>query len=119
MGASTLLAIIAMSCSIFLAIGQAVFVRRLEINLTSVGLSSVINDVLHTGATNLDSVVDAVKLPAVIQAYGKSVTQLFVGSEFRLIPLRLEFAADYLQVRSRCCSRGLVFSSMWMLLDLH
>lgn len=41
LGSSTLLTVISASCSIFTAIGQAVFQRRLQVDLAGVGAESV------------------------------------------------------------------------------
>ncbi|KAI5925016.1 MFS general substrate transporter [Camillea tinctor] len=76
-GATNLLTVISTSCSIFLAIGQLVFQRSILTNLSNVVSQDVVDRVISSGATNLASVVDATDLPAVIQAYGKSVTQVF------------------------------------------
>ncbi|KAI2619591.1 MFS general substrate transporter [Hypoxylon sp. NC1633] len=77
LGATTLLAIISTSCTIFTAIGQAVFQRRLMANLSDIVPPEVVRDIISAGATNLGSVVDPAVLPTVIQEYGKSVTQVF------------------------------------------
>ncbi|KAI2627379.1 MFS general substrate transporter [Hypomontagnella submonticulosa] len=77
LGASTLLSIISTSCAIFLAVGQAVFQRNLVSNLSSVVSSDTIDKIVSAGATNLQSVVNASDLHSVIDAYSKSVTQVF------------------------------------------
>ncbi|OTA98605.1 hypothetical protein M426DRAFT_17239 [Hypoxylon sp. CI-4A] len=76
-GASTLLAVISTSCAIFNAIGQTVFQRRIEINLSSVVPPDVIENVINGGATNIASFVSPEQLSPVIRAYGKSITQVF------------------------------------------
>lgn len=78
-GATNLLTVISISCSIFLAIGQLVFQRSILNNLSGTVSQEVADRVISAGATNLHSVVDTADLPAVIQAYGKSVTQVFVS----------------------------------------
>ncbi|RYP78946.1 hypothetical protein DL769_003111 [Monosporascus sp. CRB-8-3] len=77
LGATNLLAIISTSCAIFTAIGQAVFQKRLMANLSTIISPDAVNAIISAGATNLESVVDPAVLPAVIQLYGKSVTQVF------------------------------------------
>lgn len=79
LGATNLLAIISTSCAIFTAIGQAVFQKRLMVNLSSIVSPGVVNDIISAGATNLELVVDPAALPVVIEQYGKSITQVFVS----------------------------------------
>lgn len=78
-GAATLLMIISTSCSIFLALGQAIFQAALKTNLAPVVSSNVTEAIISVGATNIGSVIDASDLPSVVQAYGKAVTQVFVS----------------------------------------
>ncbi|KAK0631019.1 major facilitator superfamily domain-containing protein [Bombardia bombarda] len=76
-GSSTLLAVISTSCAIFLAIGQAVFIRRIEVNIGSVASSEVVNKIIQSGATDIPNLVDPANLSAVIRQYSKSVTEVF------------------------------------------
>ncbi|KAI1465429.1 MFS general substrate transporter [Daldinia caldariorum] len=77
LGATTLLAIISTSCAIFTAVGQTIFQKRLMANLSAVVSPEAIQDIISTGATNLNSVVDSSLLPTVIREYGKSITEVF------------------------------------------
>ena len=77
-GSSTLLATTPTSCTIFLAIGQTVFQTRLQVNLSKVVPDDIIHNILSGGATNVASFVSAAELPAVIQQYSKSITQVFL-----------------------------------------
>ncbi|PQE28116.1 Major facilitator superfamily domain general substrate transporter protein [Rutstroemia sp. NJR-2017a BBW] len=77
-GATTLLFGISMSCAVFLAIGQAVFQQRLQIDLENVVSQNVTRAVISAGATRIRSIVSADELPAVLQAYSKAVTQVFL-----------------------------------------
>lgn len=79
LGSSTLLAIISTSCSIFMAIGQAVFQRQLQANLSGVIPSNLVEDIIDSGVTSVRSHVDATELVAVIEKYSLSVTQVFVS----------------------------------------
>jgi hypothetical protein len=79
LGSSTLLAIISTSCSIFMAIGQAVFQRQLQVNLSGVIPSNLVEDIIDSGVTSVRSHVDAAELVAVIEKYSLSVTQVFVS----------------------------------------
>ncbi|KAI0198930.1 MFS general substrate transporter [Astrocystis sublimbata] len=77
LGATSLLTVISMSCAIFTAIGQAVFQKRLMINLAAVVPSDAIDRIISAGATNLESVVEHSMLSMVQSRYGKSVTEVF------------------------------------------
>lgn len=77
-GATTLLFGISTSCSVFLAIGEAVFQQRLQVNLENVVSRDVTNAVISAGATQIRSIVSADELPVVLRAYSKAVTQVFV-----------------------------------------
>ncbi|KAH6843332.1 hypothetical protein B0I37DRAFT_357300 [Chaetomium sp. MPI-CAGE-AT-0009] len=77
LGSSTLLAVISTSCSIFMAIGQAVFQRQLLVNLSGVIPSRLVQDLIDSGVTSVSSHVDAPELVAVIEKYSLSVTQVF------------------------------------------
>ncbi|KAI1409702.1 MFS general substrate transporter [Hypoxylon sp. FL1857] len=77
LGATTLLAIISTSCAVFMAIGQTVFLKRLQVNIGAVAPESVVNEIINSGVTDVASLVDAVELPIVIQKYSLSVTQVF------------------------------------------
>jgi ABC-type methionine transport system permease subunit len=79
LGATNLLTIISTSCAIFLAIGQAVFDRRLIVNLSQVVDSDTTQKIISVGATRVRDVVSAVELPAVLEAYSSSATQVFVS----------------------------------------
>lgn len=78
LGATTFLFIISASCAIFLAIGEAIFQDRLTKNLTHVVPSALVEQIVSVGATSIRSVVPTNDLPAVIAAYSKAVTQVFV-----------------------------------------
>ena len=88
-GATTLLAGISTSCAIFLSIGQTLFNARLSTDLSHVVPADVVTRVVSVGATSVRSVVGANDLPAVLQAYSKTVTQVFVC----ILNLRLETQA--------------------------
>lgn len=77
-GATTLLFGISTSCAVFLAIGDAVFQQRLHLNLENVVSEDVTNAVISAGATKIRSIVSADELPAVLRAYSKAVTQVFL-----------------------------------------
>ncbi|RYP77684.1 hypothetical protein DL771_001052 [Monosporascus sp. 5C6A] len=77
LSATILLTSISTSNAIFMAIGQAVFQKRLMANLSAIVSPDVVTAIISAGATNLESVVDPAVLPAVIRQYGKSVTQVF------------------------------------------
>ncbi|EAQ85384.1 hypothetical protein CHGG_09398 [Chaetomium globosum CBS 148.51] len=77
LGSSTLLSIISTSCSIFMAIGQAVFQRQLQLNLSGVIPGTLVEDIIDSGVTSVRSHVDATELVAVIEKYSLSVTQVF------------------------------------------
>ncbi|KAI0005816.1 MFS general substrate transporter [Xylariaceae sp. FL0662B] len=79
LGATNLLAGISTSCAVFVAIGQAVFQKRLVSNLSAIVSSDTVNKIISAGATNLQSVLDPAVLPGVIRQYGKSVTEVFVS----------------------------------------
>jgi hypothetical protein len=79
LGSSTLLAIISTSCAIFMAIGQTIFQRRLEVNLVTVVSPEVVNDIISSGVTDMVSLVTSEQLPAVIHEYSKAVAQTFVS----------------------------------------
>ncbi len=68
LGASNLLMVISTSCSIFLAIGQAVFNQRLRANLAPLVPSSVIDQIISLGATDFQRLLDPLDLPDVITA---------------------------------------------------
>ena len=77
-GATTLLFGISTSCAVFLSIGQTLFNDRLSINLSQVVPADVVTKIMSVGATSVRSVVSASDLSAVLQAYSKAVTQVFV-----------------------------------------
>lgn len=79
LGATTLLFVISASCAIFLAVGQAVFQERLAVGLIQVVSPEVVKEILSVGATGIRSIIDAEDLPAVIEAYSKATTQVFVS----------------------------------------
>jgi hypothetical protein len=85
-GSSTLLAIISTSCAIFMAIGQTVFQKRLEVNLGAVVPENTVQAIINGGATNVASLVSATQLPAVVQQYSKSITQVFVSQTRIMYP---------------------------------
>lgn len=67
------------SCSVFLALGQLIFQKRLETNLSAVVTSDLVHKVISAGATNFRALVPDADLTAVVKAYGKSCTQVFVS----------------------------------------
>lgn len=79
-GSSTLLAIISISCAIFMAIGQTVFNERLKINLATTISQEAVNQIINSGVTSLRSLVSASDLPAVIKEYSRAVTQVWVST---------------------------------------
>ena len=80
LGSSTLLAVISTSCAIFMAAGQALFQRRLQVNLGEAGVpGAVVDSIIHSGVTDLGSLVGASALPDVVRNYSLSVTQTFVS----------------------------------------
>lgn len=62
-----------------MAIGQTVFQKRLQVNLSDVVPEHVVQEIINSGVTDLRSLVGASELPMVIQEYSKSVTQVFVS----------------------------------------
>ncbi|RWA10590.1 hypothetical protein EKO27_g4512 [Xylaria grammica] len=76
-GASTLLAIISTSCAVFNAVAQSVFQERIQINLDRVVPANTVREIINAGALNFESLVAPDKLPIVVNAYSKSITQLF------------------------------------------
>lgn len=76
-GASTLLTVISTSCAVFNAVAQAVFQERIQINLGRVVSADTVKNIINAGALNFEAFVSPNKLPQVIDAYSKSVTQLF------------------------------------------
>ncbi|KAI1420133.1 MFS general substrate transporter [Xylaria sp. FL1777] len=76
-GASTLLAVISTSCAVFNAVAQAVFQQRIQINLDRVVSADTAKNIIDAGALNFGALVSPDKLPLVIEAYSKSITQLF------------------------------------------
>lgn len=81
-GASTLLAIISTSCAVFMTIGNAVFESQLRSNLTHIVPRPIVDRLISAGATNINTVVTATELPAVILQYSKSITRIFVSLLF-------------------------------------
>lgn len=77
-GSSTLLTIISISCSVFLALGQLAFQNRLGSNLAPFVSRETIDKIILAGATNIATVVDENDLPIVIEQYGKSISQVFL-----------------------------------------
>ncbi|KUI56677.1 Putative HC-toxin efflux carrier TOXA [Cytospora mali] len=77
LGSSALLTVISTSCAIFMAIGQTVFQKQLEVNLSAVVPDDIVNKIIDSGVTSLPSLVSAAELPIVIQHYSLSVTQVF------------------------------------------
>ncbi|KAH9884989.1 MFS general substrate transporter [Xylariomycetidae sp. FL2044] len=76
-GTSTLLAIISISCAIFVAIGQTVFQTRLEANLGTVLPADAVHQVITSGVTDIGSLVSSAELPVVLQQYSLSITEVF------------------------------------------
>ncbi|KAI0201103.1 major facilitator superfamily domain-containing protein [Astrocystis sublimbata] len=76
-GSSTLLAVISTSCAVFNAVAQAVFQQRMQINLGRIVPAETVMDIINAGALNFEPLVAPDKLPMVINAYSKSITQLF------------------------------------------
>jgi len=79
-GASTLLSVISTSCAIFMAIGQTIFQKQLQVNMGTVLPTETVQKILNSGVTDLASMVDHVSLPVVIQKYSLSVTRVFVST---------------------------------------
>ncbi|KAK7733716.1 hypothetical protein SLS53_008183 [Cytospora paraplurivora] len=77
LGSSALLTIMSTSCAIFMAIGQTVFQKQLQVNLGKVVPENVVKKIVDSGVTDVASLVDAAELPAVIEKYSLSVTQVF------------------------------------------
>lgn len=78
-GSSNLLMFVSTSCSVFLALGQVIFQKGLVTRLSDVVTPDLAGAVISAGATNFRSVVPASDLPAVVEAYGKSCTEVFVS----------------------------------------
>ena len=88
-GATTLLFGMSTSCAVFLAVGQAVFQSRLSSELLQVLPTSVVNEIISVGATQIRTVTSMQNFAAVIHAYSEAVTQVFVcDSELTLLNLR-------------------------------
>jgi len=68
-----------MSGAVFLAIGQAVFNDRLYKNVGQVVSRTVVNEINSAGATGFRSVTDVTDLPIVLEAYSRTITQVFVS----------------------------------------
>lgn len=79
LGSSTLLAVISTSYSIFMAIGQAIFQRELQVNLGGVIPNHIVDSIIDPGVTSVSSQVGASELVAVIDRYSLSVTRVFVS----------------------------------------
>ncbi|KAI0883798.1 MFS general substrate transporter [Annulohypoxylon maeteangense] len=77
LGSSTLLSIISTSCAIFMAIGQTLFQKRLQVNLGAIVSNDTVEEIINSGVTNIQTLVSASDLPAVIQKYSLSITQVF------------------------------------------
>ncbi|KAI2472648.1 MFS general substrate transporter [Annulohypoxylon bovei var. microspora] len=77
LGSSTLLSVISTSCAIFMAIGQTLFQKRLQVNLGAIVSNDIAEEIINSGVTSVRSLVSASELPAVIQQYSLSVTQVF------------------------------------------
>ncbi|RYP09460.1 hypothetical protein DL764_001285 [Monosporascus ibericus] len=102
LGASTLLSVISTSCAIFMAIGQAVFQRQLQVNLGTVIPGDVVDMIIDAGVTNMDSLVTAADRPAVIQRYSLSVTQTFyIPAVAPVISFVLLLACKWISTKSR------------------
>lgn len=82
LGASTLLMVISTSCAIFLAVGQAVFQKRLSVNLSSILSPETVSQIVYgTGATEIKSVIPpGGDVAAVIEQYSRSITQVLVST---------------------------------------
>lgn len=81
-GSSTLLAIIATSCAIFNAVGQAVFQTRLQVNLSGVVPGDLIDKIIKAGSTDIRMLVEPSDLRSVIAQYSKSITEVFVSHSY-------------------------------------
>ncbi|OTA60393.1 MFS general substrate transporter [Hypoxylon sp. EC38] len=78
-GSSNLLMFVSTSCSVFLALGQLTFQKRLEVNLSTVVSSDIIQDIISAGATNFKSELPAsADISAVVREYGRSINQVFL-----------------------------------------
>jgi len=63
-----------------MAIGQIVFQRQLQVNLRPVIPDVTVQRIIDSGVTDLASLVDSAVLPAVVQKYNLSVTQVFIST---------------------------------------
>ncbi|KID93255.1 MFS transporter, partial [Metarhizium majus ARSEF 297] len=77
-GSSTLLAVISASCAIFMTIGQTVFQKRLEVNLSNVVSNDLVRKIMSTGVTDLRLLIEPAKVSSLISEYSRSITQIFV-----------------------------------------
>jgi hypothetical protein len=71
-----------------MAIGQAVFQRRLQVNLDGVIPVQLVDTIINSGVTSVASLVEPSQLPEVIQRYSLAVTQTFVSRATKQCPMR-------------------------------
>ncbi|KAI1345531.1 major facilitator superfamily domain-containing protein [Xylaria sp. FL0043] len=102
LGASTLLAIISTSCAIFASVGQTVFQQQLQNNLATILPHESVNKIINSGVTDLRSLVDVDELPAVIDKYSLSVTQVFyIPAAAPVIAFLLLLGCKWISTKSR------------------
>ncbi|CAH0021576.1 unnamed protein product [Clonostachys rhizophaga] len=80
LGSSTLLTIISTSCAVFMGIGQAVFEKRLKLNLESSVSKDIAQQIISAGATDVRSLIgpnDTNELPIIINQYSKSISEIW------------------------------------------
>jgi hypothetical protein len=85
LGSSTLLTIISTSCAVFMGIGQAVFEKRLELNLESSVSKDIAQQIISAGATDVRSLIgpnDTNELPIIINQYSKSISEIWVSHDY-------------------------------------
>ena len=67
------------SCSIFLAVGQAIFQASLTSNLLRVVSQEETHMLIAAGAADVNAAIPAVDRDAVIDAYNSALTDVFVS----------------------------------------
>jgi len=117
LGATNLLTVISTSCAIFTAIGQALFQKRLMVNLSAVLPPDAVDRVIDAGATNIGTVIDPDLLPEVMPRYGKSVTEVFVSRT--LVPKAQDKIANKSLVCHCCWSRDIFYLCRLLQVDIH
>ena len=69
------------SCSIFLAVGQAIFAASLSSNLLRVVSQEETDKLIAAGAAEVNAAIRAVDRDAVIGAYNSALTNVFVSPD--------------------------------------